>query len=799
MLASLRVDVRSAWRSLRAAAGTTAAAMATLGLGIGASVAVLTIAYTAIWRPLPLTDVEQLVVLSTGLATDTSLAGSMRAADLTRWRDGLRSVSGLAGWSTGELTVRGTRAPEIVQAAVVTDNFFAVVGAHAAAGRLFDDPSGGRDLVVLSHQFASRSPQTDPLLDSLIIDGLSLRVAGILPPRFPLPPRADLWLSDSSLDALGVDRFSRLRGYRVVGRLRPGVTLAQAREDATRVLREIEVERGRAGELRVTLQPLEDLLTGDSRPVLTAFVVAAALLLLVACANVATLLVSRAYGRQREFAVRLAIGASPLRLLRTSVIESVILTGAGTVIGVALASFALSTLPAVVPELLPPAAFVALAIPTIAAACAVAFLASTLAGLAPALAAARSDFGPAFRTASIAGSPGRRRLRSALVVAQVAMAVTLLVGAGLLARTVAHLLTTDLGIDASRVTTFRLRMTERSRFDATSREPFLRELVRRTRQLPGVAAAGVGSNLPPSTAPVAFSIRVVQDDRAETRTFDLGSASPGYFDAIGARLVRGRWFEPRDESGPPIAVLSEMAARHLQGLGDPVGRPLPFAIPTPAGERARPLVVGVIEDIRHHGLDRPAHGGIYLLWSQLPAGITYLAVRSQGPAEAIGPPVLRLLRELDPRLPLPEPRTVAQEMHRAILDREIRVLLVGTFAAIAALLAAGGLSAALGRSVRERRREMAVRAALGASPTRTVRLVLGDGLALASIGLTIGLGLAAALGRTAATLLYGVSPYDAMTFAVVAIGVGMVSVAAAWWPARRAARISPLELLRSDM
>jgi predicted permease len=383
-------------------------------------------------------------------------------------------------------------------------------------------------------------------------------------------------------------------------------------------------------------------------------------------------------------------------------------------------------------------------------------------------------------------------------VLQVAVSVVLLIGAGLLARTVSRLLSTDLGVDGRSALTVPLHMSEVSRFDQGSRAAFLRDLLQRVRALPGVEAAGIGTNLPPATAPVAFSVRVVQDGRAETRTFDLASASAGYFDAIGARLVRGRWFDAADETGAPAIVLSETAARHLAGLGDPIGRPLPFGLPTPEGGRMTPTVIGIVEDVRHRGLEQPASGSLYLRWSELPASTVQLAVRSTRSIEDLGPAILRMLRDLDPALPLPEVRTMADLARRSIAGREVRAVLVGAFALLAGVLSLTGLATALGRSVGERRREIAVRAALGATPERTTRQVLRDGLILSGAGLGLGLAIAASLGRAAAALLFGVSPYDAVTFAGVAIAVALLSILAAWFPARRASRIQPLELLRSE-
>jgi predicted permease len=801
---TILTDLRTALKSLCAGARTTVAAIAILALGTAANVAVLTVAYGALARPLPFADAARLIVVSTARIDDVNPGGgSVRMEELGRWRAGLRTVSGVAGWTSGEFTMQGLDVPASVRAAIVTDNFFEVLGASAEIGRVFRGPADA-GLAVLARHLAPRADASASLSKNVTIGALSLRVAGVMPATFPLPDRVDLWIPAQSVDALDVGRFSNMRSFRMVARLRPGVTIAQALDDAARVLRELELERGRQpNEMRAVVTPLRDTIVGDRRPVLVAFLAAAALVLAVACANVATLLVSQSLGRQREFAVRLALGASTARLVRTAVLESAVIAGCAAILGAAIAAAVLRALPALVEGVFPRAAFMSLTWPALAASAVVAAVATTLAGVGPAFAAARSNFAPAFRTTTSAGSVAGRRTRAALVVVQIAVAVVLLVGAGLLTRTVLQLLDTDLGvgteISQSRTMTLRLRMTPMSRFDAGARGPFVDDLVRRVRQLPGVEAAGIGTNVPPTTAPIAFSLRIVPENGpVEMRTFDLGSATAGYFEAIGARLIRGRWFDERDDASRPVAVLTETAVRYLGRTNDPIGRPLAVGLPALDGVRLNPTVIGIIQDVRHHGLETPASGGIYVLWSQVPAGFSFLAVRTAGPVGTIAPSILRVLREADPTLPIPEVRTLEQETRQSILAREVRVALVGTFAALAIMLAVAGLAGALARSVTERRREIAIRAALGATPGLTTRLVLREGLLLQAIGLTLGIGIAFALAQSAATLLYGVSARDPLTFTGVAAAVTLLGLAAAWVPARRAARVQPQELLRGD-
>jgi predicted permease len=724
------------------------------------------------------------------LPDEAAFRASVRLEELEQWRKGLRTVSGVAGWASGEFTVEGLGAPRVLRAALLTEDFFDLLGARPATGRFPRRGEPGSAVVA-----ANLGPAIG---QSITIGAVALPVTGTLSTAFPIPDRADLWLPASSIEPLQIGRTSNLRSFQLVARLAPGVSLDQAQDDARRVMREIEIARGGAGVMRVSVDPLSEVLAGQTRPVLLAFTAAAALLLLVACANVAVLLMGRGAARMRERTVRLALGATSARLVRTALLESLLIAAAGAVLGAAIAAYALSILPALVEGALPRRSFDAIGAPAVLTAALIAIVATLLSGLVPAWSAARADAALILRSQNVAGSRAGRRASGALVVVQIAMSVVLLIGAGLLGRTVVRLLTTDLGMDGHGTVTFQLRMNEISRFDAATRAPFLLELLRQVRAVPGVEAAGIGTNLPPITAPVAFTIRVVQDGRSETRTFDLASASPGYFEAVRARLVRGRWFETSDETVAPVAVLSEAAMRHLAPVGDPVGRPTPFGLATPTGARVTPTVIGVIEDIRHRGVDQPASGSIYLLWSALPASTVQLAVRSARGRDDIAPVILQILRELDPSMPLPEARTVDDQVRLSIAGREMRATLVGAFAILAGVLALSGLSTALARSVHERRREIAIRAALGATPERATLYVLRDGLALAGIGLALGFGIAAALGKASATLLYAVSPYDLTTYATVATVVGLLALFAAWLPARRASHIQPLELLRSE-
>jgi predicted permease len=387
-----------------------------------------------------------------------------------------------------------------------------------------------------------------------------------------------------------------------------------------------------------------------------------------------------------------------------------------------------------------------------------------------------------------------------LAASQIALSIVLLAGAGLVSRTVWRLLDQATGFEPRNTVSLRLVMSDATTFAATSRVAFVTQVTQRVASLPGVQAAGIGSGLPPRIAPLSIGIRVVSDGRDEFKVLTLVSVTPDYLRALGARLLRGRMLQDADmNGGHAVALLSESAARHLSPRKDPIGQPLVFPLPPAvAGRNRRPQIVGVVGDIKYAGLDASTAGSVYVLWPDLPAGVGHLVVRTAGDPSAVVPSLRRVVRELDPTLPLAEVRTLDDVILSSIADRRLRLIPALSFAALALLVALVGLSASMTRAVAERRRELAIRGALGASPKRTLRMILGEGALVTGAGLLVGLGIAAALAGTLAQFLYGVTPRDPATFTVVAALVAAASLGVCYLAARRALRIDLLELLRGE-
>jgi predicted permease len=421
---------------------------------------------------------------------------------------------------------------------------------------------------------------------------------------------------------------------------------------------------------------------------------------------------------------------------------------------------------------------------------------------APLVTLRRTSLALALRTSTTTEARGGRRVRAALVVFQLSMTVVLLTGAGLLGRTLLAVSRADLGLDAPQhVVTMAVPIGE-STADAAARLAIVRRIVEETRQLPSVIAAGMGGALPPSASGMLFTIRVSTSEGTvdATRAFDLVPVTDGYFDALGARVVTGRVFTPADSlSADPTCVMSEAALKHLALVtSTALDSTLNLALPTASGKRVKPRIIGVVADIRYSGLDTPAHGGVYVPWHQLPLRSGFLVARTTGDPAALTAPLMRIVREADPSMPLSPARTLDAVIDTALAPRAARFSLVGVFAIGAALLGIVGLSGALIRSVVERQRELAIRAAVGASPRRLLVEVIRDGALLTSLGIAIGLGVSAMLGRAVSAIIFGVAPRDPLTYGVTAAAVLIVALAACYLPARRAASSDPVVLLRAE-
>ncbi|MEM7355999.1 MAG: FtsX-like permease family protein [Acidobacteriota bacterium] len=802
---SLFHEIRLAGRSLRASPLTTTAAIVVMALGIGANLAVFAVTWGILVRPLPYTEPARLVILS--FATAEGVEFGLPLTEVEEWQRRLRTVESLAGYSTAEIALQpvgGADAsePRLVQAALVTASFFDVLGAHPASGGLagFGESSGVAVLserAIPSERFGA-SNGTASSAAAIRAGDRSYAVGAILPRDFAFPSdTVEAWLPPEAVAADGV--VPEGRKFRLVARLAPGVTLAQMYDDAIRVVREIRGEyAATTGGTFPSLTPVPDAILGEVRPVLRASTGAAMLVLLVTCSNVAMLLLGQAALRRRDSAVRAALGASWWQLARGSVAESFLLASIGSLLGLWLAEVAVGLFLHRAAHLVPRSHVVGIDGTVLAAGVAMVFVATLLCGAAPALRASRRDFAAALRGGST-NEPRTRRLLALLVAAQIAGSIVLLSGATLLAATVSRLLAEETGVAARQSLVARLARGAGAANDPVARELFARQVLQEVHGLPGVEEAGIGSSLPPRALPFQILVRFMTEQREEGLSMSVISATPGYLDALDAGLVSGRLFEARDErrEDPPI-LLSETAARFYAPGKDLTDHELPIRLPPIAKFTAPSRVIGVVHDVKYAGLDQPAAAAVYLPWSARPAETSFLAVRAAGDVDALVPAIRRILRQVDPDLPIPEIRTLADQMTQSISDRRLRVFPAVGFAAVALAVALTGVFAVLARAAAERRRELAIRIALGASKARVLRLMMRRATGLTAAGLVAGLAGTLAMARGLGSLLYGVAPTDPWILGGVMLFVALAAFAAAYLPARRAARVSPWELLRME-
>jgi predicted permease len=802
MLNRLHSDLRSAWRGVVAGRLTSIVAVLVLALGTGASITAANVAYGGLLRPLPVPDDDRLVTLRR-LYVPTSVRSGVKLDDFDRWRERLSNSLQLTASSSERVTLRGGAAPTEVRVSYVVGNWFQVLGAQSRFGRLIDDASPV-DEAVVSGAFADRVSPGEPagvIGRAFTVGTRPLRVVGVLPATFRVIGDADVWTLARGAGRLHIVGNGDAREYQMVARVPPGRSIESASVDAAAALPSLVPEQQK-GSWRLEIVSLRTAILGDSRPVLLAFLFASLLVLLVACANAAMLLVSRAIARRREFAVRVALGASSARLLAVVLMETAVLAGAGCFGGWWIARVATAGLQHRVGLDLPPTATLPADTPIVLGAIVAAVLIIPVCAAAPLVTLSRARFASALRTSTTVDSRGGRQLRTALVVVQLSLTVVLLTGAGLLGRTLLALSRTDLGLDARQhVVTMAVPIGE-STAGAAGRLAIVRQILEETRQLPGVVAAGFGGALPPSAGGMVFTIRVSTSEGTvdATRAFDLVPASDGYLEALGARVVSGRVFAQADMLlNDPTCVMSEAALKHLALVtSTAMNSTLNLALPTATGKRVKPRIVGVISDIRYSGFDTPAHGGVYVPWQQMPLRSGFLVARTTRDPAALLAPLMRIVRDADPSMPLSPARTLDAVVDVALAPRAARFSLVGVFAVGAALLAIVGLSGALSRSVGERRRELAIRAAVGASPRRLLIDVIRDGVLLTLLGIAIGLGASAMLARAFSAVIFGVAPRDPLTYGVTAAAVLAAALVACYLPARQAASSDPVTLLRAE-
>lgn len=810
----LRQDLRYAGRALRRSPGFTAVAVLTLALGIGAATTIFSVVNGVLLRPLGVASPEQLVTIREWRPEQgeppRGRPGTVSPANFFDWREQASSFSSMSYFTQWPLNLTGGGEPQEVQTQLVGPDFFSTLGVRPLLGRAFRpeeaDPAGqpmvGGDVAVLSYGlWQSRYGGDSGIVGRTIrVDDGPVTVVGVMGPDFRvLNQKPDLWIP------LGItpgNRTTMGRFTTVVARMRPGVTPEQASREMDRIARRLEEAHPEFNTgFRTWLTPVREEVLGEVRPALLVLLGAVAMLLLIASTNVANLLLGRATARRQEIAVRLSLGATRGRLVRQLLTESVVLSVIGGAIGLLAAVVGTRALVRSLPETvqLPRLDMVSVDARVLAFALAITLLTGILFGLAPALAASRSDLQGTLRGGrGSTGSRARVRLRDALVVAEVGLALMLLVGAGLLLRSFQKLQAVDTGMRSEEVLTMRMSLNAEPYRTREGMLAFVDRLFPALEGLPGVQAVGSIQFLPLGGAKSATS--AWRSDRpkpalGEEAGADIRMVGGDYFRAQGIPLLRGRVLDARDDAeSAPTAVINETLAREQFPGEDPVGKRLTYNW----GDDFDVEIVGVVEDVHETSLTDAPAPAFYLPLPQLPDGNLNVIIRTAGDPMALAGAARAEVEKLDPNLPVASIRSMESVVSDASARSRLSSYLLAGFAASALLLAAIGLYGIISYSVAQRRGEIGVRVALGADRGRILRLVVGQGMLLTGAGLALGLAGAFVLTRLLRSLLFGVTTTDPVIFAAVPLVLVAVALAASYLPADRAARVDPASALRAE-
>jgi predicted permease len=803
----LRQDVGYGLRLLRRTPGFSAIAIATLALGIGGTTAIFTVVDSVLLRPLRFMESHRLTMIWPTSHSRVS------PAYLHDWRLESRAFQDMAGWQDVRANLTGRGEPLEVRLDRVTSNFFSVLGTPAVLGRTFTVGASLSDVkpeVILSHGFWQRRYGGDPRIvgQAVTLDGETFTIIGVMPDGFTIrtlelsESRAELWMPFS----LDPDNRTGMGGVlNVVGRLAPDATPEQARVELSLIARRTEAAfPSYSRDWGVEVVPLLEATVKNVRLALLVLFGAVSILLLIACANVANLVLSRAATRHTELAIRLSLGATGRRLVRQFLTESLVLAGAGGALGVVLATWGTRLLVSVIPAGLdlPRVREIGVDLRILAFAFIVTLLTAVLFGLAPSINAARSAPQSALQDATRGSSAGRRRngVGSVLVVSEVALALVLLAGAGLLGRSFWTLSRVNPGFQSEQVLTLRTTLpASRYNTDDVIRA-FSRDLLERIEHLPGVRSAGSANYLPMSRigAGDSFEIEGRPVTRPEDQRTSVVSVVGGhYFEAMGIPLLRGRLPGPADtEKTPPVFIIDERLAHEVFPGEDPIGIRLVWRRD---GQRVSGEIIGVVGSVRWTGLARDNHIATTYFWfPQVPGRQLSIVARTLGDPVAMAHLIAAQVTEIDANQPVGEVRPMREFVADDLAQPRFTMLLLGSFAAAALLLAAIGLFGVIAFGVTQRTREIGVRVALGAQHADILRLIMQRGMLLTGTGLAIGFLAALALGRVLAGLLYGITPTDPATLLTVALFLAAVAMLATYLPARRAARLDPTVALRAE-
>ena len=808
-------------------------AIVTLALGIGANTAIFSVVDAVLLRPLPYPEADRLVFLWETMASQGVAQSGSALPNYHGWRDQNQSFEGLAGFYYGDFTLSSSGStPELIQGAYITPNLFQVLKVDPILGRMFtteEEQFGKHRVVMLSHGLWQRrfAGDRNVLGKQIAVAGEQYSVVGVMPqgmPFFDNLPETDLWTPISF--APGDSSATRNNHFiNLIGRLKPGVTEPQAQADVSAIAQRMEQETGNSG-VGAKIVPMQEQLTSDSRQGLFILLGAVAFVLLVACVNVANLLMARASARERELAIRASLGASRARVMRQVIIECLPLGVIGAILGVILAVWGIDLLSSLLPATLPRGNQITLNARVLLFTSGAALLAMLMFGLLPALHAGKADVRGSLNEGGRSGMGSRKqgRVRRLLVVTEVALALVLLIGSGLMVRSFLKLREVNTGVTARNVLTMRIPLPD-ARYPSpiNADDPsdpaglsFYQQVVERVKSLPGVESASVGTGIPLSASGFWGKFLTVEGQEATSiervPLVNFVLVSPDYFESFGIGINRGRAFTEQDTgTSQKVAIINETLAKRFFPNEDPIGKTIfmgpPEHLLPPGNQRPdfrfpRRIVVGVVSDVKNVGLNVAASQQVYAPFTQYRnegwSNDLTLAVRTSFAPQTLTSAVRNQVLALDPDQAVTSIRTIDELLARTLSESKFALLLFGLFAALAVILAAIGIYGVMATAVVQRTHEIGLRMALGAQKRDVLRLIIGQAMVLVAVGMVAGLLAAAALTRLMASMLFNVSATDPITYLLIAMFFGLVALIASYIPAWRATQVDPLVALRTE-
>ena len=807
-------DLKYGLRMLMKNPRFTAAAVLSLAIGIGANTAIFSVTNALLLRPLPYKDAERLVILwnrSPGLNVEQDWFSPGQYLDIKAENQVFDNVAATID-SSFNLTGQGVA--ERVEGARVSSSLFAVLGAHAMLGRVFtadEDEQGKPTTAILSYAFWQRHFAGDPNVvgKTLSLNGNSVDIVGVMPRDFTLNkevmPTVNKISNAEILLSLPMGWGKRTtrtnEDYNIFGRRKPGVTLAQAQADVDRIVSGMKQQYPEnyppSSGFMISVVPLLQQVVGEVRRPLLILLGAVGFVLLIACANVANLQLARAAVRQREIAIRAAVGAGRRRIIRQLLTESILLSLIGGVLGLLLTFVGLRLLVSLGPDTLPRLNEIAIDARVLGFTFVVSLITGVVFGLAPAVRSSRIDLNGVLKDSGRSTGAGHNRARNAFVVVQVALSLVLLIGAGLLVRSYNHIQNANPGFNPQNALSFRMSLPN-SKYKGPAVTSFYKQLTDRIKALPGVESVGNSYSLPMSSVAFAWGPITIEGyvpkHSADFIMSNERFVSPGYFPAMGVPLVKGRLFDERDvKDAQQTVIVNENLAERFWPNQDPIGKRLERGDKEPW--RA---VVGVVRDTKEFSFDNEPPISIYHPHEQFPIGTMFIVVRSSTTTAVLTPAITKELRALDPELPAFEFKTMEQRLSDTLSRRRFSTFLLGVFSLVALVLAAIGIYGVVAYSVTQRTQEIGIRMALGAEPGKIMSMIVRHSLVLVVVGVVLGLVGAFALTRVMSSLLFRVSATDTLTFVAPPLILAAVALLASYFPARRAARVDPTVALRSE-